>query len=252
MLADAQVVSFLSTARPDAAARFYTETLGFRLERREPLALVLSAGPQRLRINIVERMPGRVGTALGWNVTDIDATVAALAGRGVTFETYAGMPQDERGIATFENGDRVAWFQDPDGNVLSVTQLAIARAGAPVVNFEIGCPDAEVSKTFFERVFGWTATEYGPTAFWFDTGSARGIRGFTNALGHEPRNYVNIYIETPDIAATVAKIEANGGRVVIPENPAPGGRFCWFNDPAGNLLALWSPDTESAGDGGGS
>ena len=60
---------------------------------------------------------------LGWQVPDIVATVKALEKAGVKFERYSFMQQDERGIQTFPGGARVAWFQDPDGNILSLTQF---------------------------------------------------------------------------------------------------------------------------------
>ena len=115
--------------------------------------------------------------------------------------------------------------------------------GQPVVHFEIGCQDKERSRAFYEQVFGWAAEPYGPYSFKFDTGSPRGIQGFTTALGHEPHQYVMLYIEVDDIADTLRKIESQGGSVVVPENPVPGsGHFAWCRDPQGNLFGLWKPE----------
>lgn len=253
MLGRSRIVSFVTTTRPDAARSFYGDVLRLRFVREEPRALVFRGDGFLLRVGVVDAVTPPAGTALGWLVSDIEGAVETLAARGVRFEQYDGMPQDPRGIATFENGDRVAWFEDPDGNVLSLTEPHDAAepgerppggTGHPVVQFEIGCPDADVSRRFFEAVFGWSASEYGPVAFRLDTGSRRGIQGFTTALGHEPHSYVNLYIETDDIASTIRRIEEHGGSVVVPENRAPGGRFCWFRDPSGNVLALWSPGVD--------
>lgn len=112
----------------------------------------------------------------------------------------------------------------------------------PVVHFEIGCPDKEESRAFYEQAFGWKSEPYGPFAFRFNTGSEKGIQGFTTALGHEPHNYVLFYIEVDDIPAALASVEQLGGAVVVPETQIPGtGSFAWFRDPAGNLAGLWKP-----------
>jgi predicted enzyme related to lactoylglutathione lyase len=89
-----------------------------------PFALVLDAGGTMLRLTPVPEPAARSFTVAGWNVPDIDATVRALAGRGVQFTRYDGMTQDEQGIWTTPGGDRVAWFTDPDGNTLSLTAFA--------------------------------------------------------------------------------------------------------------------------------
>jgi len=112
--------------------------------------------------------------------------------------------------------------------------------GKPVVHFEIGCPDKDKSRAFYEDVFGWTSEPYGPLSYRLNTGSDRGIQGLTTALGHEPHNYVMFYIEVDDIPAHLAEITAHGGKVIVPETPVPGsGRLAWCHDPSGNLFGLW-------------
>ncbi|XZE52566.1 VOC family protein [Planctomycetaceae bacterium SH139] len=116
--------------------------------------------------------------------------------------------------------------------------------GRPVVHFDIGCPDAQRSRAFYEATFGWTSEEYGPLSFKLNTGSQDGIHGFTTALGHEPHNYVMLYIEVEDIPRQVALIESNGGSIVVPETQVPGsGHFAWCRDPHGNLFGLWKPQS---------
>ena len=85
-------------------------------------ALVLEAEGRMLRIQKATQFEPRRGTVLGWNVSDVEAAVTRLEGAGVACERYDFPDQDARGIMTFPDGARVAWFKDPDGNVLSVAQ----------------------------------------------------------------------------------------------------------------------------------
>jgi catechol 2,3-dioxygenase-like lactoylglutathione lyase family enzyme len=127
MLADGPLVAFVATARPDAARHFYVDVLGLRLTHEDDFALAFTVGATPLRVTKVspEQLSPAGYTTLGWEVEDIHATVAELAARGVTFERYgAWMQQDEHGVWTAPGGTLVAWFKDPDGNTLSVSQLA--------------------------------------------------------------------------------------------------------------------------------
>lgn len=117
-------VSFLATDRPDAAKTFYRDVMGLTLTDASPYALVFDDGGQMLRVQIVETLTPAPFTAHGWQVADIDATVAQLRGKGVTFEAFAHLPQDARGIWTTPDGSQIAWFKDPSGNILSLTQFA--------------------------------------------------------------------------------------------------------------------------------
>ena len=109
----------------------------------------------------------------------------------------------------------------------------------PVVHFDIGCRDREKTNEFFTQLFGWSTTDYGPLSKRIDTGGEEGIGGYLTALGHEPHNYVMVYVEVEDIAATLGRVGELGGEVVIPETEIPGGgHFAWFRDIDGNLLGL--------------
>ena len=116
-------MAFVATADGARARAFYEETLGLRVTSDDDFALALDANGTMLRVQKVPRVEPRPFTALGWQVADIAARVDALAARGVRFTRYAGMDQDERGVWRSPSGARVAWFEDPDGNVLSLTQL---------------------------------------------------------------------------------------------------------------------------------
>lgn len=117
-----RVVTFLLTQHPDAATKFYRDTLGLSFLRDDGFALVFDIGGIRLRISKVSKFVPAEHTVLGWETNDIAAEVAKLVTKGVAFEHYPNMGQDEQGICTFPNSDKVAWFKDPDGNVLSLSQ----------------------------------------------------------------------------------------------------------------------------------
>ena len=114
--------------------------------------------------------------------------------------------------------------------------------GNPVVHFEIGCTDKEESREFYQAIFNWQSEPYGPFSYRFDTGSSRGIQGYTTALGHEPNQYVMFYVEVDDVDATIGLVQDHGGQVVVPETQVPeSGSFAWCKDPGGNLFGLWKP-----------
>jgi len=120
------VITFLLTMHPDAALAFYRDTLGLTFRRDDGFALVFDMSGVMLRISKVNEFTPVQGTALGWQSRDIRADVSRLKQKGVPFEIYPNMGQDELGIATFPGGDKVAWFKDPDGNLLSLSQFAQA------------------------------------------------------------------------------------------------------------------------------
>jgi catechol 2,3-dioxygenase-like lactoylglutathione lyase family enzyme len=127
MLTNDPLIAFLATENGPRARAFYEETLGLGVLSDDDYALALDANGTMLRVQKVERLEPRPFTALGWQTRDIEAAVEALAARGVRFERYPGLDQDERGIWHSPSGARVAWFLDPDGNVLSLTELGGAR-----------------------------------------------------------------------------------------------------------------------------
>ena len=114
--------------------------------------------------------------------------------------------------------------------------------GNPVIRFDIGCRDRAATTAFYEKVFGWTAREAGFNTE-VETGGGKGIDGAVTALGHEPHNYVMIYMEVADVDASCAAIKKARGKVTIGpvDIPGDGGRFAWFNDPEGNLLGIFEP-----------
>jgi predicted enzyme related to lactoylglutathione lyase len=119
-----RVVTFLLTKNPEAATAFYRDTLGLDFKRDDGFALVFDMNGVMLRISKVPEFTPVQSTVLGWECRDIRASMTSLQQQGVAFERYPNMGQDESGIATFPGGGKVAWFKDPDGNVLSLSQHA--------------------------------------------------------------------------------------------------------------------------------
>ena len=122
MLSTARIVAFVAAVHPDRARHFYVETLGLPRLADEPFALVFDANGVMLRVQKVAALASAPHTVLGWNVPDVRAAVEALAAKGVVIERFGDMPQDALGIWTSPGGASVAWFKDPDGNLLSLTQ----------------------------------------------------------------------------------------------------------------------------------
>jgi len=117
------IVAFVTIVDVERAKVFYRDTLGLRLVEEElPFAVVFDANGIMLRLVIAKELPPAFGTVLGWQVPDAEAAVKDLMRAGVAFERYGFLQQDELGIWTAPGGAKVAWFRDPDGNILSVSQ----------------------------------------------------------------------------------------------------------------------------------
>ena len=125
ILGGSAVVAFASTTDSSKARGFYEGVLGLRLVADEkPFALVFDANGTMLRVSAVHELKAQPFTILGWQVADIEGTVDRLTAAGVEFNRYEGMNDgDPRGIWNAPGGARVAWFKDPDGNVLSLTEF---------------------------------------------------------------------------------------------------------------------------------
>jgi catechol 2,3-dioxygenase-like lactoylglutathione lyase family enzyme len=117
------IVGFVSIVDVPRAKAFYRDTLGLRLVMEEPpFALVFDANGIMVRLGMAKELPPAHGTVLGWQVPEITATVKELGQAGVRFERFEGMAQDALGIWTSPTGAKIAWFKDPDGNILSVSE----------------------------------------------------------------------------------------------------------------------------------
>lgn len=123
MLKSAKPVCFVASAKPAVAKKFYQRTLGLPLLEDTPFAIVFDSHGTTLRVQKVQHVAPAGYTALGWEVADIYRAVKQFAKKGIRFERFDGMPQDELGIWAAPGGSLVAWFKDPDGNILSLTQF---------------------------------------------------------------------------------------------------------------------------------
>lgn len=123
MLGSYPIVAFVAAKDPDRARDFYAHTLGLRRVSEDPFALVFDGGGTMLRVAIVPEVHPAGYTVLGWTVPDIHHAILELGRRGVAFERYEGLQQDDHGVWDSPGGARIAWFRDPDGNTLSLTEF---------------------------------------------------------------------------------------------------------------------------------
>lgn len=122
MLASSKIIGFVPTRDSKQAREFYEGKLGFQFVSDDPFALVMMAGDTMIRIAKAKDFTPAPYTVMGWEAQDIEALVRWLTARGVVFEKYPFIQDQELGIWSAPGGDKVAWFKDPDGNVLSVSQ----------------------------------------------------------------------------------------------------------------------------------
>ena len=123
-LSSCKIVSFIPSANLARAKEFYRHTLGLHLLSEGSFGMMFEVSGALLRVFHMERTFAPSYTVLGWKVPNIAAVVDELAQKEIQFERYEGFEQDAQGIWTAPDGSRVAWFRDPDGNILSLTQFA--------------------------------------------------------------------------------------------------------------------------------
>jgi len=124
VLGTSDVIAFVSTTDLSGARTFYGSVLGLEVVQEDEYACVFNAHGTMLRVTAVAEVAHPGYTVLGWRVTDISDTVTRLHALGVVFARYEGVEQDARGVWTTPRGDQIAWFADPDGNVLSLTEFS--------------------------------------------------------------------------------------------------------------------------------
>jgi catechol 2,3-dioxygenase-like lactoylglutathione lyase family enzyme len=124
MLGSSDVIAFVAATDLARSRLFYEQALGLPVTGENDFACVFDAHGTMLRVTAVPAVTPALYTVLGWRVDDIEADVRDLTAQGVVFIRYDSMDQDSAGIWTTPGGDKVAWFADPDGNILSLTQFA--------------------------------------------------------------------------------------------------------------------------------
>ena len=118
-----RIMAFVGVSDAGRARAFYRDTLGLTLLSEDGFALAFDVGGVMLRVTLVREVCPQSYTVLGWQVKDAGQTARKLSAAGVLLERYPGMQQDEAGIWTAPGGAKIAWFKDPDGNLLSISQM---------------------------------------------------------------------------------------------------------------------------------
>ena len=121
MLSNQRIKAFVSTVQPSVAREFYEKNLGLNLLSQDKYGIEFEANEAHIRLSVVEKLTPQPLTILGWDTDDIVSAINDLSANGIIFERYNFIEQDENGIWTAPGGTRVAWFKDPDGNLLSVS-----------------------------------------------------------------------------------------------------------------------------------
>jgi catechol 2,3-dioxygenase-like lactoylglutathione lyase family enzyme len=124
MLTAAPGIAFLPSTDLDRSRGFFADVLGLTVQEVTPFACVVTAGTTMLRVTKVAQLRPQPFTVFGWTVSELRAELAALVAAGVEFIRYDGMDQDADGVWSTPGGDLIAWFHDPDGNTLSLTEFA--------------------------------------------------------------------------------------------------------------------------------
>lgn len=122
MLNNAKLIAFVPIRDSKHSRPFYEGVLGLKFVSDDPFALVMESNGTAIRLSKVSQFVPAGFTVMGWEVSKIEEEVAALQKKGVKFEKFPGLEQEESGIWAAPGGAKVAWFKDPDGNILSLSQ----------------------------------------------------------------------------------------------------------------------------------
>jgi catechol 2,3-dioxygenase-like lactoylglutathione lyase family enzyme len=136
MLASAHLQTIVWTSRLPEAEHFYGELLGLPLLGRSHGALVFDVGGSHLRVSPVPSTQPSLHTVVGFAVQDVGAVVARLVAQGLVMERFPGFAHDDSGVVVTPDGARVAWFRDPDGNLLSIVQYVREYDASPAATGE--------------------------------------------------------------------------------------------------------------------
>lgn len=123
MLGGSDLIAFVAATDMARTKTFYGDIMGLALRADDGFALVFDCNGTMLRVSKVQKATVAPYTILGWSVRDIQAKIRELMAKGVVFERYDFVPQDDLGVWTAPDGTRVAWFRDPEGNILSLTEF---------------------------------------------------------------------------------------------------------------------------------
>ncbi|HLA46991.1 MAG TPA: VOC family protein [Thermoplasmata archaeon] len=123
MLGGSDLIAFVAATDMARTKTFYGDIMGLALKADDGFALVFDCNGTMLRVSKVQKATVAPYTVLGWSVRDIRGKIQELGKKGVVFERFQGFPQDDLGAWTAPDGTKVAWFKDPEGNLLSLTEF---------------------------------------------------------------------------------------------------------------------------------
>ena len=129
MLEDKKLKAFIPTMHPEKAKDFYVNVLGLKLMSEDQYGMEFTTNGALLRITMVNKLTPHPFTVLGWDVDNLPSMILSLIKAGVEFERYNFLEQDDLGIWVAPGGVKVAWFKDPDGNLLSLTEYVNSLNG---------------------------------------------------------------------------------------------------------------------------
>ena len=133
MLEDKKLKAFVPTVDPEKSRDFYMNVLGLTLLSEDQYGMEFISNGAMLRITTVQKLTPQPFTVLGWDVVDLPSVILSLAKKGIEFERYNFIEQDIVGIWTAPGGVRVAWFKDPDGNLLSLSEMVNSTDDSTII-----------------------------------------------------------------------------------------------------------------------
>jgi catechol 2,3-dioxygenase-like lactoylglutathione lyase family enzyme len=259
-LSDCPVSASVAVSDIARARRFYEDVLGLSVE--------IDSG-DNIRYRCADATPIHVfvsphagtaqSTVAGWGVPDIDAAVEQLGAQGVVFERYTSGPivTDDRGIASFPGGNKVAYFKDPDGNGLSIAyapQLHNTPFGPTSVATRLPAQDLERAQAWYRDKLGLEPADTRPGGLLYRLGATAFV--LFESTGKPSGDHTQMAFDVGDIEATVRELEQRGVRFESVDAPGlrtvgniadidgnypskgRAERGAWFTDSEGNLIGV--------------
>src|SRR5262245_43422941 len=257
-LSDCKVSAAIAVSDMTRARRFYEQTLGLvpATDSGDNVAY-RCAEDSLVHVFHSPHAGSAASTVAGWGVEDIDTAVEELNAQGVTFEHYTSGPviTDDRGVASFPGGNKVAYFKDPDGNVLSIASVARSGSlGGGSVATRLPAQDLERARQWYHDKLGLDPTETRPGGLLYRFGAT--TFALFESTGKASGDHTQMAFDVVDIESTVGELHQRGVEFEEVETPGlrtvgsiadvagnypskgTGERGAWFHDSEGNLLGI--------------